>query len=130
MPEIDQQYRRGIGFPLLPLKRGLRKTCPCCGHGALYHRFLKPVTHCAACNTPLAEIRTDDIAPYFTILIVGHIVVPALLLTEQLLHPPVWVHWSIWPALTAGLMLAFLPRIKGAVLAVMWHVGIKGDEQR
>lgn len=68
-------------------------------------------------------------APYFTILIIGHIVVPLVLFVEQLFVPPEWVHWLVWPPLTALAVLFALPRVKGAVLGWMWWLGIRGDEQ-
>ena len=108
--------------------RGLRQKCPCCGEAPIYRAYLKPVDACGSCGTPLAEMRTDDIAPYFTILIVGHIIAPLLLFLESNYAPPVWVHLSIWPPLILALTLLGLPRVKGAALAVMWHLGMKGNE--
>lgn len=109
--------------------RGFAGRCPQCGAGALYRRYLKPAPDCTACGAPFGAIRTDDIAPYFTILIVGHIVVPLLLFIEKLYAPPSWVHMVLWiPATLAG-VLYFLPKVKGAVMGWMWWLGIKGDEQ-
>ena len=122
------EYERGQGFPYLPMLRGLQQKCPCCGEAPIYRSYLKPVDACGSCGTPLAEMRTDDIAPYFTILIVGHIIAPFLLFLESNYAPPVWVHLSIWPALILALTLLGLPRVKGAALAVMWHLGMKGNE--
>ena len=122
------EYERGQGFPYLPMLRGLRQKCPCCGEAPIYRAYLKPVDACGSCGTLLAEMRTDDIAPYFTILIVGHIIAPFLLFLESNYAPPVWVHLSIWPALILALTLLGLPRVKGAALAVMWHLGMKGNE--
>ncbi|MBW7837110.1 MAG: DUF983 domain-containing protein [Sphingomonadales bacterium] len=112
------------------LGRGLRRRCPHCGQGNAFAGYLKLRPACASCGAALGEIRADDAPPYFTILTVGHIVVPAMLLTEQLAHPPVALHMALWPALTAALTLAFLPCIKGAVVGVMWATGITGDERR
>ncbi|MEC9183249.1 MAG: DUF983 domain-containing protein [Pseudomonadota bacterium] len=122
------KYRRGEGFPLRPMILGFRKRCPSCGKTHIFQSYLKPVSVCSSCNIKIGELRTDDIAPYFTILIVGHIVVPLLLVLEKAYHPPMWVHYTIWPALTVILTLWCLPRIKGAAIAVMWHLGLRGDE--
>ena len=112
------------------LGRGLRRRCPHCGQGAAFSGYLKLAGACAACGAALGEIRADDAPPYFTILTVGHIVVPAMLLTEQLAHPPLALQMTLWPALTAVLTLTFLPCIKGAVVGVMWAAGIRGDERQ
>ena len=34
------------------------------------------------------RVRADDALPYFTILIVGHFAVPAMLVLEELRHAP------------------------------------------
>ena len=78
---------------------------------------------CSHCGERFDDIRTDDIAPYFTILIVGHLIAPFILLLERLYAPPLWVHWLAWPVLTVLLTLLVLPRIKGGVLGWMWWLG-------
>lgn len=111
------------------VKRGLSCRCPSCGEGAIFARYLKPAENCSVCGAPNGSIRTDDIAPYFTIMVVGHVVVPPLLVVEQLYAPPSWVHLVIWPPLAILATMLSLPRIKGAVMGWMWWLGIKGDEQ-
>ncbi len=109
--------------------RGFSCRCPRCGGGNIFARYLKPAATCSQCSEPYGEIRTDDIAPYFTILVVGHLIVPLVLMVEQMYAPPTWVHWSVWPPLTLLCTFLFLPRIKGAVMGWMWWLGIRGDEQ-
>ena len=121
-------YHLGEGIPWRQMLLGFRQLCPCCGLSPIYRAYLKPVETCAGCGAALGRIRTDDIAPYFTILIVGHVMAPLLLFTEQTFHPPSWMHWAIWPALVLGLTFWGLPRVKGAILAVMLHLGLRGDE--
>jgi len=110
--------------------RGLRGRCPNCGLGRLFRGYLKPVDSCTACGERLDDIRTDDIASYFSILVTGHIIVPLLLLVEQTESPAVWVHWMIWPPATLILSLSLLPRAKGAVTGWMWWLGLKGSESQ
>ncbi|HAA93118.1 MAG TPA: hypothetical protein DCS82_12140 [Rhodospirillaceae bacterium] len=128
MKENDLNVRPG--GPFRALLFGFRKRCPCCGRHPLYRSYLKQVEKCGGCGVALGRIRTDDIAPYFTILIVGHLIIPSLLMVEQKYHPPEWFHWILWIPLTLVLMLWFLPRVKGATMALMWHFGLRGDEQR
>jgi uncharacterized protein (DUF983 family) len=59
-------------------------------------------------------------------MVVGHVVVPMLLWTELAFAPPVWLHMTIWPALTLFLSLALLPRIKGAVVGWQWALRMHG----
>src|SRR5262245_53100032 len=95
----------------LGLSRGLRLRCPACGDGLLFARYLKLHPSCSRCGLKLDEFRADDAPPYFTILLVGHIVVPGMLVLEQLEHPPSWVQAALWIPLTLVLTLLVLPRM-------------------
>lgn len=113
--------------PLLTgLGRGLRRRCPQCGQGHLFTRYVTVKPKCSGCGLELEIYRSDDAPPYFTIFIVGHIIIPCLLLMEQLLHPPGWVHMAIWIPLTLLLTLLLLPPIKGAVIGAQWAFKIRG----
>jgi len=112
------------------VRRGLGKRCPNCGVGGVYSRYLKVIDSCGHCSEPLGHIRADDFPPYITIVIVGHIVVPLLLISERLLHPPTWLQLAVGLPLTLALTLWMLPHIKGAVLGLMWHLRLRGDERQ
>ncbi len=107
---------------LRTLLRGLLGRCPCCGEGRLFRSYLKPHASCEACGLRLDQFRADDAPAYFTILIVGHVVVPAMLSVEVAYHPSALVQCSIWLPLTLGMTLGLLPRIKGALIALMWSL--------
>lgn len=110
------------------IKRGLKRRCPSCGQGHAFAGYLKTAEYCANCGTQLGHIRADDFPPYLTIFIVGHIVVPLLLIVEQTYGWPVPLHMAVWPLLTLVLSLTFLPVIKGGVLGLMWSIGMTGRE--
>jgi uncharacterized protein (DUF983 family) len=116
------------GF-MAALLRGLARRCPNCGRGALLRGYLKPHENCASCGLAFAPLRSDDAAPYFTILIVGHIVVPLVLLVEQHMAPPVPVQLAIWLPATALLTLALLPFVKGGVMAAIWSLKAKDPSE-
>jgi len=122
------EYKRGQGIPLQPMLWGICKKCPSCGQSHIFSTYLKQIDVCNRCEERFSEIRTDDVAPYFTILIVGHIMAPLLFHVETTYAPPIWIHSAIWPAFAVILSLWLLPRVKGAALAVMWHLGLRGDE--
>jgi uncharacterized protein (DUF983 family) len=105
--------------------RGLAAQCPSCGHGSIFKSYIKLRPICLSCGLDLSAFPTDDIPAYFTILLVGHIVVGLLLVTEEIWHPALWIHLAIWPALTLGLTLALLPRLKGAILAIQWSFQVR-----
>lgn len=111
---------RGVLHSML---RGVRGRCPCCGEGRLLQRYLKATPACAHCGEGYAHLRADDMPPWLTIMIVGHVVVPLLLLVEQIWEPALWLQMAVWPAVTVALMLLVLPRAKGAVLGLLWATG-------
>ncbi len=106
--------------------RGLAKRCPACGKGRLFSGFLSVNPTCANCGLELHHQRADDAPPYLTIFVVGHIVVPLMLLVEKLWHPDLWIHFALWLPLTLGLSLWLLPRVKGAVIGLQWAFGMHG----
>ena len=107
--------------PLLPtaMGRGLMGRCPACGKGRLFDGFLRVVAQCTNCGAPLGLARADDAPPYFTILIVGHIVIPAMLITQKLYDPSNWTLSAIFLPLTLVLALGLLRPIKGATVGAM-----------
>lgn len=108
------------------VRRGIAQLCPACGETHLYRRYLKVNDVCLRCGLAVGEIRSDDAPPYFTILLVGHIIVPSMLILEELCHPPQWVHFALWVPLALLLTLTLLPRVKGAVIALHWANKIRG----
>lgn len=110
----------------LSIRRGLMLRCPACGEGKLFNKYLKVTPTCAHCAEELHHHEADDAPPYFTILIVGHLVVPIMLAVELEYMPPLWFHVTVWPILTTAIVLAMLPRIKGAVVGLQWAARMHG----
>ena len=103
------------------MRRGWRGRCPRCGEAPLFYRFLKMQSVCPACNLALDPFRADDAPAYFTILAVGHIVGPLVLVMERYGdHPPLWFHALLWLPLSVLLALYLLGHIKGTVIALLW----------
>ena len=110
--------------------RGVRGRCPACGEGRVLRGYLTATPACSACGEGYVHLRADDMPPWLTIMIVGHIVVPLLLLVEQTWHPAMWLQMAIWPAVTLLLLLMLLPRSKGAVLGLLWATRAEAREER
>lgn len=106
--------------------RGAKRRCPSCGTGALFSSYLKTVTTCDVCGEELFHHRADDAPAYFTIVVVGHVVVSLVMMLEMALHPPLWIHASLWIPLTVGLALVFLSPIKGAIVGLQWALRMHG----
>ena len=108
--------------------RGLRGRCPACGLGSIFDGFLKVAADCSVCAAPLGLVRADDAPPYFTILIVGHIVIPLLFFVDRWQEPPTWVMMSIFVPLTVALTLSLIRPIKGGTVGLMLNLNmLKSD---
>ncbi len=106
--------------------RGARQTCPACGMGALFKSYLKVADTCPSCSEEMHHHRADDAPPYFTILVVGHIIGAGILMLEQAYHPDTWVHYMIWLPLLLILSLVMLPVVKGALVGLQWALRMHG----
>ncbi len=109
--------------------RAIRGRCPSCGRGRLFKSYLKQVDVCEACGEPFAHIRADDAPPWLTILVVGHLVVPAAVAVERFALWPTWLAMTVWPLLALALALIILPRAKGLFLAAIWLTRGPGSER-
>lgn len=111
--------------------RGFVGRCPVCDRGPVFAGFLKVVAACPCCGTPLGLARADDAPPYFTILIVGHIVVPLLVVMQRAMDPPLWLLSVIFVPLTVALCIGLLRPIKGATVGAMLKLNmLKPDDER
>jgi uncharacterized protein (DUF983 family) len=115
--------------PLQPaIWRGLKMCCPACGAGRLFYRYLKVVDRCPSCGEEMYHQRADDAPPYFTIFLVGHVVVPLVIVVERLWHPELWVHFSLWVPLVLAMSLLILPLVKGGIVGLQWALCMHGFE--
>jgi len=123
-----QRDGRSLGpRPILQsLLRGATLRCPACGVGGMFRRYLKVVDDCPHCGEALHHQRADDAPPYFTIVVVGHVVVGLVLAVEMAFRPPLWLHAAMWLPLTVILALIVLPPIKGTLVALQWALLMHG----
>lgn len=118
---------RPVQRSLLPaLLRGLACRCPACGKGRIFRAYLKVAPKCASCGEELLHHRADDAPPYFTMVIVGHLLVGGVLAVEKAYSPPLWVQMSIWLPLAVVMILLLLPSVKGGVVAAQWALRMHG----
>ncbi|MDQ0317113.1 DUF983 domain-containing protein [Amorphus orientalis] len=113
--------------PVLPaMLRGAKCRCPACGVGSMFQGYLTVRDHCPSCGEELFHHRADDAPPYFTIVIVGHVIVSLVLSVEVAFQPPMWAHALLWGPLTLISCLALLRPIKGALVAYQWALHMHG----
>ncbi len=107
--------------PLKPaMLRGLRRRCPSCGAGPLFRGYLRVRESCPLCNEDYSHQRADDGPAYLTILIVGHLMAPALLFAFVRYRPDPLVLVAIFGIGVVALSLFLLPRLKGMLVAIQW----------
>jgi len=108
--------------------RGLRGHCPACGEGRIFNGFLKVAEACHVCGAPLGLARADDAPPYFTILVVGHIIIPLLFIVDRMSQFPTWIMSAIFLPLTLILTIGLIRPIKGATVGLMLNLNmLKSD---
>ena len=113
---------------LTAMARGLKGRCPACGEGAIFYRYLKVSDDCPVCAHDLDQYPSDDGPAYFTILLVGHVVVAPLLLFPFIWKAPVaFVVPGVLIPL-AGLTMLVLPRVKGAVIGLLYALKVKRED--
>ncbi len=108
------------------MRRGFLNTCPACGQGKLFGRFLKTVEHCSCCDQKLDDHRADDLPPYIVITIVGHIMVGGYMMTDLVWTLNSWQHLAIWAPLTIIAAIGLMQPVKGAVIGLQWALRMHG----
>lgn len=111
---------------LQSMARGSVNRCPNCNEGRMFRGYLTIEHACAVCGEEFHHHRADDAPPYFTITVVGHIVIPAMLAVEMSYRPALWLHMVLWLPLTLLLSLGFLRPIKGALIGLQWALFMHG----
>lgn len=111
------------------MQRGFRSRCPRCGQGKLFRAFLKTADNCVKCGLDFTPHRADDLPAYLVIVIVGHIVVPAILWIETNYTTPVWFSFATYLPFTFFASLGLLQPVKGAVVGLQWALRMHGFDE-
>ena len=92
----------------------------------MFSGYLSVRHDCDSCGMAFEPLRSDDAPPYFTLFIVGHVMISLYMAIWRFLDLPLWAQAAFWCGLTALLSLALLPFIKGGVMAVIFSTRVKG----
>jgi len=106
--------------------RGFRRKCPNCGTGPMMKGYLRVRDTCTVCREDLSHHRADDGPAYLTILIVGHLMAPLLLIAFTAFRPEPLVLFTIFAIGCVTLSLYLLPRLKGAIVGFQWARHLHG----
>jgi uncharacterized protein (DUF983 family) len=99
---------------------GIKCSCPNCGKGKLFRAYLKVSDTCSECGEELHWHKADDLPPYISIIIVGHVLIGLMMEIETFAPQPGWVYLATMVPLALIMPLAMLPSIKGAVVGLQW----------
>jgi uncharacterized protein (DUF983 family) len=107
------------------LRRGLCRLCPACGYGQLFCGYLAVRSICAVCGNDNEQYPSDDFAPYVTIFLVLHLMVPVLFLADRTWEMSVWFEGAVAIPIFSLATLALLPFAKGCVIGLAWAFGVR-----
>lgn len=103
--------------------QALTCTCPRCHQGPLYQDGFMNMElrdRCPVCGLDYTRIDAADGPAVFLIFILGFLLVPAALLLEYWLSPPLWLHALLWGAVALGLTLGSLKPLKAYIIALQF----------
>jgi uncharacterized protein (DUF983 family) len=112
---------------LLGLHRGIARKCPACGVGPLFNGYLSVIPTCWACGNDNEQYPSDDFAPYVTIFLVLHLMVPFLILADRAWQVSVGLEMLIAIPIFLAATMALLPFAKGGVIGFAWAFGVMRD---
>ena len=125
---LDQSFRdsapRSAPNILTGVRRGVARTCPACGQGRLFRGYLTVEPVCPSCGNDNVQYPSDDFAPYVTIFLVLHLMVPLLFAADRTWDMSVWFEAAWALPLFLAATLALLPYAKGGVIGVAWAFGV------
>ena len=125
---VDTDLLADRQFSFSVLWRGIQKRCPKCGVGAVLTGYLKPASSCSYCGEDLSHISADDGPAWLTLLIVGHAIVPLMLVFGRENAIPAWFSITSLTLITLVGVYFILPRAKGAFIALIWVTGATGQD--
>ena len=125
---VDTDLRGDRQFSFSVLWRGIQKRCPRCGVGAVLIGYLKPASSCSHCGENFSHISADDGPAWLTLLIVGHAIVPLMLVLGRDNATPAWFSITGLMLITLVGVYFILPRAKGAFIALIWVTGATGQD--
>jgi uncharacterized protein (DUF983 family) len=109
---------------LVGLKRGISRHCPACGTGRLFSGYLAVLPTCPACGNDNEQYPSDDFAPYVTIFLVLHLIMPLFIWADHTWQMSVWFEAMLAMPFFIVITLAVLPFAKGGVIGFAWAYGV------
>jgi uncharacterized protein (DUF983 family) len=121
---VPAPVRRSLPSLLTGVRRGIARKCPACGEGALFCGYLAVRPICPACGNDNDQYPSDDFAPYVTIFLVLHLMVPILFAADRTWDMSVGFEAALAIPIFLIVTLLVLPFAKGAVIGFAWSRGV------
>ncbi|MBP7721113.1 MAG: DUF983 domain-containing protein [Alphaproteobacteria bacterium] len=105
-----------------PLRLGWHCKCPKCAQGDLYKPgiTLDLRDKCEICGLDLSKNDSADGPAVFLIFILGFALVPAALILDAWLQPPLWIHALLWGVIAIGATIGMLRPLKAYIIALQY----------
>nr|WP_253201325.1 DUF983 domain-containing protein [Sphingomonas quercus] len=91
--------------------------CPRCGAHGLFAGMVRFAPACRACGLDFSAFNVGDGPAAFLTFGIGGLVTAGAITLELAGHPPFWLHFLIWPPLTALAVIGALRFSKGWLAA-------------
>jgi uncharacterized protein (DUF983 family) len=91
----------------------------------LFCGYLSVRPICAVCGNDNEQYPSDDFAPYVTMFLVLHLMVPILVLADRTWVMSVWFEGAVALPMFSLATLALLPFAKGGVIGLAWAFDVK-----
>lgn len=91
----------------------------------MFNSYLRPAADCAVCGENLAPYQTADFTSYIVMFLVGLLGTPFVVATAFAGGGA----WSLAAIMIGAVLLALvlLPRVKGAVIALLWALDLQSN---
>ena len=99
------------------VRAALFGLCPECGSPGLFAGPIQFADRCTSCGLNFSRFNVGDGPAALLIMLIGAIVVPLALWLHFSVHPPLIIHFILWPLLVLGLTLGGLRVAKGGLIA-------------
>lgn len=108
--------------PADPFKIAITHRCPKCEKSSLYQGYLTIKPSCESCGLDLREHDVGDGPAFFTITLLGFVVVGISFAAEIFFRPPYWMHGLILFAVMLALTPLCLRFFKSYFIAMKYKL--------
>jgi uncharacterized protein (DUF983 family) len=90
----------------------------------LFSGYLSVIPACSTCGNDNEQYPSDDFAPYVTIFLVLHLMIPLLIMADRSWQMSVGMEMAVAIPIFLVATLLLLPFVKGMVIGFAWARGV------